>query len=111
MKISFRWFPLVSVGLLVLTGCAGAPSPQCVPECTECREIAVQELRVHRSGRHFQTASRSPRVHACSCCQVEVTLYEENGKPMLRCSKCAPAGVECAACESGGSQVHTHAIK
>jgi hypothetical protein len=111
MKNLSRWCRLASVGLLVLTGCAGAPSPQCVPECTECREIAVQELRVHRSGRHFQTGSRSPRVHACSCCQVEVSLYEENGKPMLRCPKCAPAGVECAACESVGSQGHTHASK
>lgn len=54
----------------------------------DCK-IAVQEL-VHRSRWHFQTGSPSLPVHACSYCQV---------------------GVECAACESGGSQAHTHASK
>ena len=77
------------LALIVLAGCAGAPRPECVPECAECRDLAVQELKVHRSGRHFQSGSRLPRVHACSCCKVEVTLYEESGKPMLRCPKCA----------------------
>jgi len=111
MKIPTIWLRLATLGLLAFASCAGAPSPQCVPECKECRELAVQELRVHRSGRHFQTGSRSPRARACSSCQVEVTLYEENGKPMLRCQKCAPSGVECAACESGDSEGHTHAGK
>jgi len=102
-----RLMPLV----LLLAGCAGAPSPRCAPECAECRDLAVQELKVHRTGRHFQSASRLPRVHTCSCCKVEVAIYEVDGEPMLRCPKCAPEGIECAACEAGGSQAHTHAAK
>lgn len=102
---------LTPLWLLLLAGCAGAPSPRCAPECAECRDLAVQELKVNRSGRHFQSGSRLPLVHTCSCCKVEVTLYEQDGKAMLRCPKCAPAGVECAACEAGGSQAHTHATK
>lgn len=106
------WFRLTALSLLLLVGCAGAPSPRCAPECVECRDFAVQELKVHRSGRHFQSETRLPRVHTCSCCKVEVTLYEQDGKPMLRCPKCAPEGVECAACELGdGTKAHTHGDK
>lgn len=111
MKHVFPWFPLTAVALLLVAGCAGAPSPACAPDCAECRDLAVQELKVHRSGRHFQSGSRLPRVLVCSSCKVEVTLYDEAGKAMLRCPKCAPVGIECAACETGGSQAHTHATK
>ena len=111
MKNVFPWSCLTALSLLLFGGCAGAPSPRCAPECAECRGLAVQELKTHRSGRHFQSGSRLPRVNACSCCKVEVTLYEQDGKAMLRCPKCAPAGVECAACEADGSQAHAHATK
>lgn len=111
MNNVFPRIRLMTVALLLFAGCAGAPSPRCAPECAECRDLAVQELKVHRSGRHFQSGSRLPRVHVCSCCKVEVAIYEVDGKPMLRCPKCAPEGIECAACEAGGSQAHTHAAK
>ncbi len=99
---------LTTLALLVLTGCAGVPSSVSAPECAECRDIGLRELKVHRSGRQFQSGSRLPRVHVCSCCKVEVTIYEKDGEAMLRCPKCAPTGIQCAACETGGSQEHTH---
>ena len=112
MNNATSWFRLTMLALLLFAGCAGAPLPTCAPECVECRDLAVQELKVHRTGRHFQSGSRLPRVHACSCCKVEVSIYEVDGKPMLRCPKCAPEGVECAACELGdGTKAHTHGNK
>lgn len=46
----------------------------------------------------------------CSCCKVTVVVYEEDGRAMLKCPKCAPAGVDCAACEQGDATgaAHTH---
>ena len=110
MNNTLPWFRLITLALLLLAGCAGAPT-SCAPQCAECLDLAVQELKVQRSGRHFLSGSRLPKVHTCSCCKVEVTLYEQDGKAMLQCSKCAPAGVECAACESGSAEPHTHGVK
>lgn len=108
MKSNERWLSPTAILLAMFAGCAGAPAVRCVPECSECREVAVQELKVHRTGRHFQSGSRLPRVHACSCCQVEIAIYEVDGKPMLRCPKCAPEGVECAVCEHGDGSAEAH---
>ncbi len=102
MNPMLRWFVLTTLALLCSAGCVGSPSPACAPECAECRDLAVQHLQVHRSGRHFLADSRLPRVHACSCCKVEVVFYEVDGKPMLKCPKCAPQGVACADCEIDG---------
>lgn len=87
---------VVLVGL-ASSSCSTSP-PVCAPGCAECRAIAVQETRARRSGRHFKDTSKAARVHNCSCCKVQVDLYEQDGKTMLRCPTCAPHGVDCEAC-------------
>lgn len=90
---------VVLVGL-ASSSCSTSP-PACTPACAECREIAVQETRARRSGRHFKDTSNTVRVHNCSCCKVEVNLYKQDGKTMLRCPTCAPHGVDCESCAEG----------
>jgi len=38
------------------------------------------------------------KKHRCPDCRSDVTIYDENGTPMIRCDKCAPAGMACSRC-------------
>lgn len=94
---------LLLLAVAALTAaCASAPSV-CVPECPECREVAVREWQAARSGRSFHT-DRAPRVLECSCCKAVITVYDQDGKPRLHCPKCAPHGVDCADCQAAAAR-------
>jgi len=36
--------------------------------------------------------------HKCESCNAEVTVYTQDGRPMIKCPKCAPNGVACDLC-------------
>ena len=38
------------------------------------------------------------KTHKCEGCKADVTVYTEDGKPMIKCPKCAPDGVACDKC-------------
>ena len=38
------------------------------------------------------------RRHKCEECKSETSIYVENGVKKIRCSKCAPEGMDCDKC-------------
>ncbi|GMU23833.1 MAG: hypothetical protein AMXMBFR13_39110 [Phycisphaerae bacterium] len=38
------------------------------------------------------------KEHMCPGCKAEVSTRIQDGRPVIKCEKCAPAGVECDRC-------------
>lgn len=112
---SFVACVFASIGFaFVLTGCDGAKSAaghevavQTADHrmgCQKCYDEVRQVLTSHSKGAAWPKAKVFKR-HACPECRGDMTIYAEDGKPMIKCPKCAPQGIACDRClapEAGG---------
>lgn len=90
--------------LFLLGGCEATGSHQVSsgPEnhamaCKLCYDEAKTVVTAHGKGAQW-SRSQVIRKHMCPGCNAEVVTYTEEGKPMIKCPKCAPEGVACDKC-------------
>ena len=69
-----------------------ASQPMMCQACYDRTQLARQE-KVKGVG------YRLIRKHTCKDCGTETTIYEQDGKIMMKCRKCAPDGVACDKCQ------------
>lgn len=63
--------------------------------CQRCYDLVARVLTAPPKHRRYKTVER----HACSDCASEAVIYDDpDGRPMIRCTQCAPAGVPCDRC-------------
>lgn len=97
--------------ILIVTGCAFAlaaceqPKPTVVHrvttgpdgnrlECQLCYDETIRMLTGPPKHKRYKTILR----HRCEC-RTDVTFYVgDDGKLMMRCSRCAPEGMPCDGC-------------
>jgi len=66
--------------------------------CQLCYDEAVKVRHALAKGTawaRYETITK----HRCPGCKAEMSVYTEDGKPMIKCQKCAPAGVACDLCQ------------
>lgn len=102
-----RWlrFGGLAIGLLALAGCR-QPESKVVHEvipageghrlrCQLCYDETVRVLTGSPKHRRYKYIQR----HRCEECKTDVAFYEGgDGKVMIRCVRCAPAGQPCDRC-------------
>lgn len=97
-------------GLLALQGLAGCRSSHRVRaesdgKATVCRSCYDKAVEVWESGRYGGTRwgyVPTPRVsveHQCRECGTTAVVHTDDGKWMITCPTCAPAGVACDKCQ------------
>ena len=65
--------------------------------CSKCYD-EIRKARRPGGPRGGLATNRRVRVHMCEDCKTEVTFYDESGTLMVKCPKCAPAGLPCDKC-------------
>ena len=100
-----RSFALVAVvlGGLSLSACQSdkhamvEPKDGTVITCKACyTEIYKTQ---HPSGSRWGgSATQTHERHVCPDCKTEMSIYSENGVPIVKCAKCAPEGLACDKC-------------
>lgn len=65
--------------------------------CQKCYDQVRQVVTSHSKGAPWPKAKVFKR-HACPECRGDMTIYAEDGKPMIKCPKCAPQGIACDRC-------------
>lgn len=91
-----------------ITGCAstsGKTAHQVVSQAADhkiqCQKCYDEVIRIRRSfdkGKHRWKKTHMITRHVCPDCKTELSIYTEDGKPMVKCAKCAPEGVACDRC-------------
>lgn len=72
------------------------PKPGEVVVCSKCYDEIIKVKR--RSGHRGPVRTENVSVHQCSECRTEMSIYSESGVLMVKCARCAPAGVPCDKC-------------
>lgn len=90
--------------ILLLAGCESTGSHRMASQqdghvvaCQKCFDQVKTVRTQHGKGAQW-SQSRVVKKHMCPDCDTEATIYAQDGKPMFKCSKCAPEGVECDKC-------------
>lgn len=65
--------------------------------CQSCYDEMVRITRESHKGLNMGT-TRTVKKHHCEGCKADMTVYEQDGKMMVKCPKCAPQGVPCDKC-------------
>ena len=97
-------------GLLALQGLAACQSShqmraESLDKTTVCRACYDKAVEVWESGRYGGTPwgyIPAPRVrveHQCSECGTTAVVHTDDGRWMITCPKCAPAGAVCDRCQ------------
>ncbi|MBL8879204.1 MAG: hypothetical protein JNG88_08800 [Phycisphaerales bacterium] len=92
----------VAVAGLALVACESTqprhavaePKPGTTIACQLCYDEAVRALTGPPKHRRYKTVLR----HRCPDCYSDVSIYEDNGTPMIKCARCVPEGVACDKC-------------
>jgi hypothetical protein len=91
----------------LLVGCAGAggtrhemAAAQKADHVLGCQKCYDEIVRVRRSSAKGLQWSRyeTIRKHMCPDCKGNMKIYTEDGKLMVKCTKCAPEGLPCDRC-------------
>lgn len=89
---------------LAVEGCAATnprgPKPdqaQTAMGCQKCYDFALTYQR-NLDRRWPWPRSKTAATHMCEKCSSHIELYTLDGKPMIRCPQCAPAGQACDKC-------------
>lgn len=88
------------ISALALTSCAATRGPgdaKTLMGCQRCYDLALTFQR-DMDKRQPWTQSKSRALHMCKGCKAHIELYTLDGKPMIRCPHCAPAGQACDRC-------------
>lgn len=95
---------LVGTALLWLTGCETTGGHRTTEghdghamACKMCYDVSKSVRHEFAKGSQW-SSNQVIKKHMCEDCRTEVTTYMQNGKPMIKCEKCAPAGVACDKC-------------
>ncbi|MFQ5495241.1 MAG: hypothetical protein ACE5EX_07645 [Phycisphaerae bacterium] len=98
------FLPCLATVMLAHQGCAATHESRIVQagpgiaiECQRCYDLALNFQRDAGKPRLW-TRSRSRAWHMCDGCKAHIELYTLDGKPMIRCPQCAPAGQACEKC-------------
>ena len=59
-------------------------------------EVVAVRTEYAKGGNWSHTAAATK--HQCPDCKASMEFYEKDGKLMVKCSKCAPAGMACDKC-------------
>ena len=107
MKRSILTVLVVALGggaILLLGGCESTGGHGMAKQkdgyamaCQKCYDEVKIVRRQHLKGTEW-SQRRVIRKHMCPDCKTEATIYTQDGKPMIKCSKCAPEGVACDRC-------------
>jgi hypothetical protein len=109
MRRGFAVTALVFGSASLLAGCAGSHQEGNAPQHSVSEsgghvmgcQLCYDETK--SSERYGKNSAAYPGVHIihthkCEGCKADVTNYTEDGKPMIKCPKCAPDGVACDKC-------------
>ena len=66
--------------------------------CKMCYDEAKTVRREFAKGSQW-SQNQVIKKHMCPDCKVDMSTYMEDGKPMIKCAKCAPEGVACDKCK------------
>lgn len=101
----FLW---VGFTLVLVTGCSqqkmGVHDVSSTPEhemkCQLCydevQRVLVGTSKVYKSRGH--KIYKEIKIHKCSGCDSQATIYEQDGVLMVKCPECVPEGVPCDKC-------------
>ncbi len=102
-----RYAAAMSLGLIPLVaGCEStektekhemASSSGSAMGCQACYDDSVVITQASAKGSQWDK-HQIIKKHHCDDCKSEVTIYTEDGKPMIKCAHCAPKGVACDKC-------------
>ena len=67
-------------------------------QCRLCFDETVKVRKLHRDQKSWRYRDVAIRKHQCPDCTGNVEYYFKEGKAMVRCARCAPAGVDCDRC-------------
>lgn len=102
----FTWFSILASAMFVpaLAGCESTGGHKMsegngdhVIVCKMCYDEAKTIRQEYAKGAQW-SSNQVIKKHMCPDCQVEMTTYTQDGKPMIKCAKCAPEGMACDKC-------------
>ncbi len=69
-------------------------------QCQLCYDESMQILRDYGGPKGNPLGNRfaTIRKHECPDCRTQVKFYSQAGRPMIKCARCAPAGLPCDRC-------------
>lgn len=92
----------VALTVIAPAGCEGPehrmvhPKPGTNIVCQQCYdEVNTERRTAPRLGTQYNVIVRT---HMCPACGTEMSIYRESGVLMVKCARCAPAGLACDQC-------------
>lgn len=69
-------------------------------QCQLCYDETVRVVKSHRWPKGATRGAKYVTIkkHQCPDCQTDVEFYAQDGKPMIKCARCAPEGLPCDQC-------------
>ena len=66
--------------------------------CKVCYDEAVNVHAPYGPRWGAYTDDLAVKRHRCRDCGTDMVIYVEDGRPMIKCARCAPEGVACDEC-------------
>ena len=73
------------------------PQPGHAVVCSKCYD-QIRKARSTGGPRGGLATNRMITTHMCEDCKTKMSIYTEDGVIMVKCAKCAPAGLPCDKC-------------
>ena len=104
MKCTQRAVVALALGIVAagwLAGCQSTGGHQVAATAQEqpmmC-QACYDQAQLVRNNNVKGVSYRVIKKHVCKDCNSQVVLYAQDGKMMIKCSKCAPEGMPCDKC-------------
>ena len=96
-------FAALAVGGFALGACQSDKHTMVEPQlgqtvvCSKCYD-QIRKARSRGGPTGGLATNRMITTHICEDCKTKMSIYTEDGVLMVKCAKCAPAGLPCDKC-------------